>query len=90
MKYIIYARKSTESEERQILSIESQISELREFAAKEKLEIVASLCEAQTAKEPENKSARTIFWKGKRNFFIMNLYNEKGSCCWYGWFARWI
>ena len=52
MKYIIYARKSTESEERQVLSIESQISELREFAAKEKLEIVASLCEAQTAKEP--------------------------------------
>jgi len=70
MRYIIYARKSTESEERQIMSIESQISELREFAAKEKLEIVASLCEAQTAKEPENKSARTIFWKGKRNFFI--------------------
>ena len=35
-----------------MLSIESQISELREFAAKEKLEIVASLCEAQTAKEP--------------------------------------
>ena len=52
MRYIIYARKSTESEERQVLSIESQISELREFAAKEKLEIVASFQEAQTAKEP--------------------------------------
>ena len=52
MKYILYARKSTESEERQILSIEAQLAELREFAAKEKLEIVASLCEAQTAKEP--------------------------------------
>ena len=52
MRYIIYARKSTESEERQVLSIESQISELKEFATKEKLEIVASLCEAQTAKEP--------------------------------------
>ena len=52
MKYILYARKSTESEERQVLSIEAQISELNEFAAKEKLEIVASLCEAKTAKEP--------------------------------------
>jgi len=55
MKYIIYCRKSTDSEERQILSIESQLAELREFAAKEKLEIVASLCEAQTAKEPGRK-----------------------------------
>ncbi len=52
MRYIIYARKSTEDEGRQILSIESQLAELREFAAKEKLEIVASLCEAKTAKEP--------------------------------------
>ena len=60
MRYIIYARKSTESEERQVLSIESQISELREFAAKEKLEIVASLSEAQTAKEPEKISAQTL------------------------------
>ena len=40
MRYILYARKSTESEERQVLSIESQLAELREFAAKEKLEIV--------------------------------------------------
>ena len=40
MKYFIYTRKSTDSEERQVLSIESQISELKEFAAKEKLEIV--------------------------------------------------
>jgi DNA invertase Pin-like site-specific DNA recombinase len=52
MRYILYARKSTESEERQVLSIEAQVSELKEFAAKEKLEIVASLSEAQTAKEP--------------------------------------
>ena len=56
MKYIIYARKSSESEERQILSIEAQLAELREFAAKEKLEIVASLCEAQTAKEPRRRN----------------------------------
>ena len=52
MRYIIYARKSTEEDDRQILSIEAQLLELKEFAAKEKLEIVASLCEAKTAKEP--------------------------------------
>ena len=51
-KYILYARKSTDEDDRQILSIESQIAELKEFAAKEKLEIAASLCEAKTAKEP--------------------------------------
>ena len=52
MKYILYARKSTEDEDHQILSIEAQLFELRQFAAKEKLEIVASFEEAKTAKEP--------------------------------------
>jgi DNA invertase Pin-like site-specific DNA recombinase len=52
MKYFLYARKSTEEDDRQVLSIESQLAELREFAAKERLEIVASFTEAKTAKEP--------------------------------------
>jgi DNA invertase Pin-like site-specific DNA recombinase len=34
MKYFIYTRKSTDSEERQVMSLESQLSELKEFAAK--------------------------------------------------------
>ena len=34
MKYFIYTRKSTDSEERQVLSIKSQLAELKEFVAK--------------------------------------------------------
>ena len=68
MKYIIYARKSTEEDDRQVLSIEAQLVELKEFAAKEKLEIVASLCEAKTAKEP-----------GRMKFAEMLSLIEKGK-----------
>ena len=52
MKYIIYSRKSTDSEERQVMSIEAQMTELLECSKKEKLEIVASFQEAKTAKKP--------------------------------------
>ena len=38
MKYFIYTRKSTDSEERQVLSIEAQLAELDEFAQKESIE----------------------------------------------------
>ena len=53
MRYIIYTRKSTEEDDRQVLSIEAQLVELKEFAAKEKLEIVGpTFVETKTAKEP--------------------------------------
>ena len=69
MRYIIYARKSTEDKDHQVLSIESQLAELREFAAKEKLEIVASFQEAKTAKEPDkNIGSNCILILGKENF----------------------
>ena len=51
-KYFIYTRKSSEYEEKQILSIEAQLQELREFAQKENLEIVDEFVETKTAKEP--------------------------------------
>jgi hypothetical protein len=52
IKYFIYCRKSTEEEERQVLSIEAQLTELREYAKREGLFIVKEFTENQTAKEP--------------------------------------
>jgi len=52
MKFFIYARKSTEDEARQVLSIDSQLDELRAFARKESLQVVREYVEAKTAKEP--------------------------------------
>ncbi len=68
MKYILYARKSTEEDDRQVLSIQAQLAELSLYCAKEKLEIVASLCEAQTAKEtgrPKFQEMLSLIEKGK-------------------------
>ena len=51
-KFFLYARKSTDVEDKQVLSIEAQLSELRAFAKKEGLEIVEELIEKQSAKIP--------------------------------------
>ena len=51
VKYVLYARKSTESEERQILSIDSQIKEMLLLGEREGLEIVAMKRESHSAKE---------------------------------------
>ena len=71
-KYFIYIRKSTDEEDRQVLSLEAQLTELKEFAQKEHLEILEVLTESKTAKVPgrpvfdsmvkrlENKEAQGI------------------------------
>ena len=51
IKYVLYARKSTESEERQILSIESQVKEMLQLAEKEGLEVVDIRRESHSAKD---------------------------------------
>lgn len=51
VKYCLYARKSTESEERQVLSIDSQIKEMLQLADRECLEIVEMKRESHSAKE---------------------------------------
>jgi len=52
IKYLLYARKSTESEDKQVASIDSQIKELRTIAEREQLEVVDVLSESQSAKAP--------------------------------------
>ena len=51
-KFFLYCRKSTDVEDKQALSIEAQITELREFAKRENLQIVEVFIEKQTAKVP--------------------------------------
>ncbi len=51
VKYCLYARKSTESEEQQILSIESQIKEMLAMAERDHLEVVEIKKESHSAKE---------------------------------------
>ncbi|MBI4158191.1 MAG: recombinase family protein [Candidatus Yanofskybacteria bacterium] len=51
-KFFLYARKSTDVEDKQVLSIDAQITELRSFAKNEKLEIVEEFVEKRTAKIP--------------------------------------
>jgi len=51
IRYCLYARKSTESEERQILSVDSQIKEMLDLAKRENLEIAEVRKESHSAKD---------------------------------------
>ncbi len=52
-RYVIYSRKSTESEERQIRSLGDQISECKELAKGKNLKVIKIIQEAESAKEPD-------------------------------------
>lgn len=55
LKYCLYARKSTESDERQALSIESQVKEMLQIAEREELEIIDIRRESKSAKDSNNR-----------------------------------
>ncbi len=75
-RYILYARKSSESEDRQIQSIDDQITRLKELATNYNLKIVEVLTESKSAKKPDN---RPIFAN-----LIEKLENgeAEGILCW--------
>jgi len=51
-RYILYARKSSESEDRQVLSIDSQVRELTQHAQSQGLDVVQVFSESRSAKSP--------------------------------------
>ncbi len=76
IRYFLYARKSSHSEDRQVQSIESQVTKLRELARDQNLRIVKTFTEAKSAKKPQN---RPIFEE-----MITKLQNGEadGILCW--------
>ena len=73
IKYFVYARKSSESEDRQVASIESQLNEIKIMS--EGLEVVDTLTEARSAKRP----GRPVF-----NEMLRRIENGEanGILCW--------
>ena len=76
IKYFIYARKSSESEDRQVQSIDDQINHLKKFAQDLNLNIKKTYTEAKSAKKPNN---RPIF-----DEIIQRIENGEanGILCW--------
>src|SRR3972149_10000837 len=76
IRYFLYARKSSEDEDRQIQSIESQITKLKQLSQEVNLKIVKTYTEAKSAKEP---GVRDVFEK-----MIERVENGEadGILCW--------
>ena len=67
IKYFLYARKSSEGEDRQVASIPSQIDELQKLAKDNNIEIIEILTEEMSAKAP----GRPIF-----NQMLNDIYQQ--------------
>ena len=76
MKYCLYARKSSEQDERQAMSIDSQLNEMKLLAEKEGLNVIKILEESHSAKESGQRKVYNELINGLRN----DEYN--GVLCW--------
>lgn len=55
MKYILYARKSSEDKNQQMLSLESQVNNMQRRADELDLNIIKVFTESKSAKKPHNR-----------------------------------
>ena len=69
LRYILYARKSTDEKNKQQLSIESQIEEMQTMAVRERLVVVKTFVEKMSAKKPGPR----------KEFYAMLESIEKGE-----------
>src|SRR3990167_4699479 len=75
LDYILYARKSSEDEDRQVASIEAQVDVLRRLAEDEGMRIIDVLTEARSAKSP----GRPVFAEMVRR---LQDKEAEGILCW--------
>jgi len=76
IEYLVYARKSTESEEKQQLSIPAQITELKQYAEQNKFKIIDILIETKSAKLVGRKVFNQVLDK-------IRVGEAKGILCWH-------
>lgn len=72
LRYCLYARKSSEADEKQAMSIDSQIKEMTQIAEKEGIEIVETIKESKSAKS----SGQRIGY----NKLILGLSEQRFNC----------
>ncbi len=65
-KYVLYARKSSESDEKQILSIDSQVKEMLAIAEREEIEVIDIRRESHSAKDSGQRPVFTEILKDLR------------------------
>ncbi len=74
IRYCLYARKSSESDEKQAMSIDGQLMEMKALAKREKIEIIEVITESHSAKEtgqrPQFNYLLENIQKGKYNAII--------------------
>jgi DNA invertase Pin-like site-specific DNA recombinase len=74
-RYVIYARKSSESEDRQVLSIDSQVKELKDHAAGRGIDVAHVYSESRSARSPGRPVFAAMLHDVARR-------NADGILCW--------
>jgi len=84
-RYILYARKSSEAEDKQVASVPSQVSELLRFAQENNLNVIETISDEKSAKAPnaQDGAGRPVKREGfDRMISIIASGGADGILCW--------